>query len=242
MKFTEILLTGYFWFFTVLSILLVTPICIILYPFIDEKTFSKIFICIPANILSFVMYPFWEIKIKDLRKNKSWDKNYVVVANHLSFIDSLIISFVVPVKMKFMIGNIFTKIPLFGWMVKMAGYVTADINDPELNKNAVERAVKTIKKDDSSFTLFPEGRRQLKSYTFETFKTGAYRISRETNLSILPITLDGTVEAMGFGAIVNYAKIKIFIDEPFDVVDNDYQKYINKTKEIMLTHLKNKIN
>lgn len=238
MNLFKILLTIYFWFFAVCSLILTAPICLILYPFIDEKTFSKIYGFIPASILSIVMYPFWSLKIEDLRKDKSWNKDYVVVANHLSFVDSLILLMVYPRKSKFMIANIFTKIPLFGHLSLFSGHVTADIHDPNLNKNAVERAVKAIKRDNSSFILFPEAKRQIESYKFEKFKTGAFRIAKETNLEILPITLIGTEKAVGFGAIVDFANIQVFIDEPFKVEDDDYQKYIDKTLEIMKTNLR----
>jgi 1-acyl-sn-glycerol-3-phosphate acyltransferase len=229
----QILLTIYFWTFGVLSLLLVTPICFLLYPFIEQKTFSRIYGIVPAYILSVVMKPFWQIEIKDLRQNKNWDKEFVIVANHLSFSDSLFLSLAVPKKAKFMIANVFTKIPIFGHLSLWSGHVTADRNDPELNKDAVERAVKTIKKDNSSFILFPESRRELISYEFEKFKTGAYRIAQETDLQILPITLVGTEKAIGFGAIVDFAKIQVYINDPFFVEDNNYEKYIKRTVDVM---------
>jgi len=240
MKISELLLTVYFSFLTIISLSVTFIICMISYPFVKQKTFSRFYEIIPAYILLHAMTipRFWTLKIVDLRKDKKWDKNFMIVANHTSFIDSLIIAKAIPIKKKFMIAQIFTKIPIFGTLSKLSGHVTADRNNPLLNKDAVERAIKTIKHDNSSFCIFPEGLRELKPYTFEKFKTGAYRISHETKLPILPVTIKGAYEAMRFKAIVGFSNIVITIDEPFLVESDDYETYIEKTKKLMESHLK----
>lgn len=235
----DILLTGYTWLVTVGAFLVTGPICFLSYPFVTQKRFSRLYEKIPASIIFFAMRPFWKLQVIDNRRDKSWGGQYVVVANHLSFVDSLAIAQSIPLEKKFMIGEIFTWIPLFGTLSKWSGHVTADLNNPSLNRTAVPRAVETIKRDNCSFAIFPEGKRELTPYQLEKFKTGAYRIAEATGLKILPVTISGTYEAMRFWGIASTATITIWIDEPFQV-NGDYEECINQTKNIIEGHLSKK--
>ena len=229
----------YFWSFVVISFIITIPVCLIAFPFVAQKTFSKIFLTIPTYIVFAAMtWPnIWKVTIHDKRSNKIWYRNFVIVANHLSMVDSLVLVYAIPLKIKYMIAAVFTKIPIFGDLIRAAGYVTADLHDPNLNQTAVDRAIETIQLDDCSFALYPEGRRELKPYHLEKFKTGAFRIAKETGLPILPVTLHGTEQAMGFGSAIRPAEITVWIDEPFMVMGDNYEKYINHVKNIMTENL-----
>ena len=240
MKVTEFFLTIYFWSLAVICILVTYFTLLVLYPFISQKTFSRIYeVMIGYAMLYLMLIPgFWSFKITDYRSDKSWeDKRFVMVANHLSFIDSLISSSL-PVMKKFMIAKIFTQIPIFGWLTRNAGFVHADRNKPEVNKNSVNNAVETIR-DGSSFFIYPLGYRQLTPNDLGEFKTGAFRIAKATGLPILPITIKNTEKGMRFGAIVGFADLEMIIDEPFYVHTDDYKSYANETKRIISSRLDN---
>ena len=239
------LLTIYFWSLSVVSLLSTFFTCLIFYPFVDQKTFSRTYELLTGGIMLYIMSPIWKLTVKDKRKDKSWsyevkgekkDKQFIIIANHMSFIDSLI-TVVIPVKKKFMIGKTFTKAPVFGWLTLKSGFVPAEKGNPEVNKHAVEKAIETLK-DGCSFQIYPEGQRELTPYQFEKFKTGAFRIASETNLEILPITINGAYEALRFRGIAGLANIVISIDEPFKVKNDDYDFYIEKTKDIISSRLK----
>jgi len=255
------LLTIYFWGFSVISLLFSFFTCIIISPFVDQKTFARTYEVLTGGIMLYIMSPIWSLKIKDKRKDRSWryldknevknldnevknldknggkeegkikDKQFIIIANHMSFIDSLI-TVVLPVKKKFMIGKVFTKAPVFGWLTLKSGFVPAEKGNPEVNKHAVDKAIEAMK-DGSSFFLYPEGQRELTPYQFEKFKTGAFRIAHKTGIPILPITIKGTDKAMPIGGKVNFADLEIIIDEPFYVENDDYQSYIEKSKNII---------
>lgn len=245
MKVEEFFLTIYFWALTIPSLLFTFGICLFLYPFVDEKTFARYYESLMEyTLLKAMTLPgFWKIHIVDLRQDKSWrkpngeEKRYVVIANHLSYIDSLI--FVrLEMKKKYLMGHIFSKVPIFGFLTRNAGYVTAERGNSALNSQAVNKAIHAINKDLCSFVVFPEGKRETIPYTFDTFKTGAYRIARQTNLPILPVTLKGTYEAM-HGIVVGRAEITVFIDDPFPIESENYDYYIEHSKNIFTKNLKN---
>ena len=245
MKVEEFFLTVYFWLLTIPSLLFTFLICLCVYPFVDEKTFASTYESIMGQTLlaAMVVPGFWKINIVDLRQDKSWkkpngyDKRFVIIANHLSYVDSLI-SVLIPLKKKFMMAHTFSRVWIFGFLTRNAGYVTAERGNAELNKTAVDRAVDTINKDLCSFEIYVEGKRESIPYVFEQFKTGAYRIARQTDLQILPVTLKGTYEAM-HGIVVGRAEITVYIDEPFTVEDENYSFYIEHSKNIFTKNLKN---
>lgn len=243
MKISELFLTVYFWGLGIPVLIVTYFICILCYPFVDEKGFARIYETCTGKTMTFLMTlpGFWSLKITDLRTDKSWkeenglEKQFIVIGNHVSYIDSMIVPVFFPIATKFIMGNVFSKIPVFGWLTRCSGFVTADRNDPSLNKTAVERAIKAIRKDRCSFVIFPEGRREIEPYTPEKFHTGAFRISREMHIPILPVTLKGTYEAMRFYGIVGFSNIEVIIHEPFQVTDDDYQKWIRKSKDIIFS-------
>ena len=245
MKIEEFFLTVYFWVLTIPSLLYTFVISLCIYPFVDEKTFARCYESLMGHTLltAMILPGFWKINIVDLRKDKSWtnpdgsEKRFVLIANHLSYIDSLIFV-TLGMKKKYLMGRIFANVPIFGFLTRNAGYVTAERGNVELNKTAVNRAVDAINRDLCSFVIYPEGKRQSTPYVFEQFKTGAFRIARQTDLQILPVTLKGTYEAM-HGIVVGRAEITVYIDEPFTVKDEDYNFYIEHSKNIFTKNLKN---
>ena len=235
----DLFLTLYIWNLAVISCIITFIICIICYPFVEQKTFSRIYESIPGYIIMYAMIipGFWDLKIVDRRKDKSWNERYIVVANHLSFVDSLIMAVSIPIKKKYMMAEKFFKIPIFGWMTKSSGNISVNRRDKNSTSTSVEKAIKTIEVDNCSFGIYCEGKRETIPYVMETFKTGAFRIAYKTKLPILPVTLLGTSEAMSYGGIASRAKILVIIDEPFNVENEDYSFYANKTKNIIQKNL-----
>ena len=119
----------------------------------------------------------------------------------------------------------------------MQDLLQADLKDPNLNKTAVDWAIEAIEKDSCSLALYPEGKRELIPYTFEKFKTGFARIAKQTGLLVLPITLKGTAECMPIGGFVYPGNIEMIIDEPFEVKDEEYCKYIDYAQIIITKNL-----
>ena len=237
-------LTAYFWLVSAFSMGLAYLVCLVCYPFVDQKTFSRIYEYIPATIVLYAMiFPnFWSLKIIDLRRDKSWtNKRYIIVANHVSFIDSLV-TCCIPLKKKYMIAEVFTKVPVFGWLSLSSGHVTVDRHKPnrmaDRSKSGVLRAEKAMG-DGCSFLLYPEGMRTLDPYNLCEFKTGAFHLALTTGVEILPVTIQGTGEAMPLGGMVGLADIQMTIGEPFKVnhIDN-IDSSVNRVRTFIENTLK----
>lgn len=139
--------------------------------------------------------PLWKfrtsgVKITDPRRP------YVVVANHESFVDILLISHL-PWEMKWMSKEDFFKYPLVGWLMRMAG----DIKLVRGNRQSIVSAIKGSHdrlSKNVSVMVFPEGTRSLDG-TLGEFKDGAFRIAIEAKVPIIPLAVSGTREALQKG-------------------------------------------
>jgi 1-acyl-sn-glycerol-3-phosphate acyltransferase len=118
---------------------------------------------------------------------------YVVVANHESFVDILLISHL-PFEMKWMSKSEFFKIPFVGWAMRMAGDIRIERGDKKSGAKALidcrDRLEKRV-----SVMIFPEGTRS-KTGELQEFKDGAFRIAVQTGLPVLPLAVLGTRDAL----------------------------------------------
>lgn len=142
-----------------------------------------------------VLNPLWTfrtsgVKIDDPRRP------YVVVANHESFVDMLLLSHL-PWEMKWLSKEDFFKYPLVGWLMLMAG----DIKLVRGDKKSIVSAMKGMNDRLSkrvSVMVFPEGTRSTDG-TMREFKDGAFRLAVENSAPILPLAIVGTREALNKG-------------------------------------------
>ncbi|MFK7918668.1 MAG: 1-acyl-sn-glycerol-3-phosphate acyltransferase [Ilumatobacter sp.] len=118
---------------------------------------------------------------------------YVIVANHESFVDILLIS-LLPAEMKWLSKVEIMKIPFLGWMMRLVRDISIDRNDRSSGANALAACAARL---DSrvSVMIFPEGRRSTTDRLNE-FKPGAFRLAIEGGYPILPMALFGTADCL----------------------------------------------
>jgi 1-acyl-sn-glycerol-3-phosphate acyltransferase len=147
--------------------------------------------------------PFWKfqtsgVEIHDPRRP------YVAVANHESLADIFLVSHL-PWEMKWMSKEAIFRIPIMGWMMRMAGDVMVRRSDPASRIRAMEEARDRLRKK-VSVMIMPEGTRSAGGELLR-FHDGAFRLAIETGAPILPIALAGTRQAISKGSwLVNRAK------------------------------------
>ena len=118
---------------------------------------------------------------------------YVVVSNHESFVDILLIRHL-PWEMKWLSKAEMFKIPLVGWMMRLAGDVP--LRRGESASAATAMAACRDRLDRRvSVMIFPEGTRSA-SGELQAFKDGAFRLAIETGTTILPLAVHGTRSAL----------------------------------------------
>lgn len=145
-----------------------------------------------AAVMAVRLIPFWDFRttgiiIPDPRRP------YVAVANHESFADIFLISHL-PWEMKWLSKDAIFRIPVMGWMMRMAGDIRVVRHDRHSRADAMDQIRDRLDKRVSVMIL-PEGTRSPTDELLP-FKDGAFRIAIERQLPILPIAVAGTREAM----------------------------------------------
>jgi len=120
-------------------------------------------------------------------------KPFVVVSNHESFSDILLISHL-PWEMKWLSKAELFRIPVLGWMMWLVGDIPVKRGFGSSGIEAMARCRKVLD-NQVSVMIFPEGTRS-KTAELLPFKDGAFRLAVEAGVSILPLAVSGTSTAL----------------------------------------------
>jgi 1-acyl-sn-glycerol-3-phosphate acyltransferase len=118
---------------------------------------------------------------------------YVVVSNHESFVDILLISHL-PWEMKWLSKKEMFRIPVGGWLMRMARDIELDRGDRDSANTALATCRDRLD-DHVSVMIFPEGTRST-SGDLLPFKDGAFRLAIEAGVPVLPLAVHGTATAL----------------------------------------------
>jgi 1-acyl-sn-glycerol-3-phosphate acyltransferase len=160
-------------------------------------------VTVPGRFLRFIgvmlgkTYRPWKFRLEG-----SWPARggpFVVVANHQSLLDIVLLSRV-PREMKWVGKEELFKIPWIGWMLRLTGDIAVRRGDSESGGEAVAKA-KAYLKRGMSVMIFPEGTRSRDARLLP-FKKGAFRLAIDAGVPVLPVVVSGTAAGFQKGAAV----------------------------------------
>ena len=147
--------------------------------------------------------------LENIKKGQS----YVIAANHQSYWDAFLMYGFLGVKFKWMMKKELGKIPFVGWACYMAGHILIDRSSRVSSMESIRKAESRLK-DGMSVIIFPEGTRTPDG-KMGRFKRGAFLISQELQLPILPVTIDGNYDVMSRHAWnVTWHPVHMTVHEP----------------------------
>jgi 1-acyl-sn-glycerol-3-phosphate acyltransferase len=146
-----------------------------------------------VGVLISKTFPPWRLRVEGEWPGKG---PYVVVANHQSILDILLLSRV-PREMKWVAKDELFRIPWVGWMLRMSGDIPIRRGDAESGGEALARA-KVYLSRGMSVMVFPEGTRSARGALLP-FKSGAFRLAIDAGVPVLPIVVHGTAAGMPKG-------------------------------------------
>jgi 1-acyl-sn-glycerol-3-phosphate acyltransferase len=119
---------------------------------------------------------------------------FIVTFNHRSLLDVPLSAPFVPGGNK-TIGKIsFAKVPLFGWFYSR-GAVLVDRNKESSRRKSYEQMHQVLRLG-IHMCVYPEGTRNRGKELLKPFFDGAFRLSKETGVPIMPCIIRGTADAM----------------------------------------------
>ena len=136
--------------------------------------------------------PFWNVRVTG-REHLPWRGPAVLVANHASLIDILVLfALFRPYKWVSKVENF--KLPFVGWNMRLNGYVPLSRGD-RASVTAMMTRCGELLEQGSPVLFFPEGTR-AKTARPEAFKDGAFELALQHHAPVIPIAVHGTGRAL----------------------------------------------
>jgi len=184
-----------FWTFLVVSSLVLFPIAVVVWaitaPLDRRRTLLHQFTCFWASLYTW-LNPAWPVTIED-REHIRRDATYVIVANHQSLLDILVL-FLLFVHFKWVAKIELFKIPCIGWNMSLNRYVKLRRGDPESIAQMMHTCEARMA-EGSSIMMFPEGTRSADGH-LKPFKHGAFTLAQRARVPLLPLVVEGTANAL----------------------------------------------
>jgi 1-acyl-sn-glycerol-3-phosphate acyltransferase len=184
-----------FWAFIVVSSALLFPVALVVWavtaPFDRRLRVQHAFTCFWASLYSW-LNPLWRVRVEG-REHIRPGRTYVMVANHQSFLDILIL-FRLFRHFKWVSKAEMFRIPAIGWNMVLNRYVRLRRGSPE----SIARMMATCEAhlaQGSSIMIFPEGTRSPDG-RLKAFKHGAFTLAQRARVPLLPIVVEGTAHAL----------------------------------------------
>jgi 1-acyl-sn-glycerol-3-phosphate acyltransferase len=144
------------------------------------------------------------------------DRSVVVVANHESFCDILVLLATLPMQVRFLAKRSVFRVPVLGWSIAAAGFVPVDREDRSRGAATVEAALRRLE-GGRSLVIFPEETR-TSTGNLLPFKRGAAHLALKSGLPLLPMGLAGTFRILPRGSWeISPGPVVVSVGNPIDV-------------------------
>jgi len=142
--------------------------------------------------------PLWRMRVSG-RENLPWRGAAVIVANHSSLVDILVLYGLFR-PFKWVSKAELGRVPFVGWMLWLNDYVLVKRGDRESIKHMLAHCRKHLS-SGSPLLLFPEGTRTPDGRLLP-FKEGGFKLALEFRVPVIPVAVAGTFNAMPKNGLV----------------------------------------
>jgi len=185
------------------------------------------------------------LKMAFIPVNKEWrfklekGQQYILCANHFSYIDIPVLG-LFPRSFKFVGKSSLAQIPIFGYMYRSL-HITVNRASYRSRANSLVKARKAIA-NGFNLGFFPEGGIKLDEYpNMVDFKDGAFKLSLEHNIPIIPVILPDNYHILQDDDLFNIRRrtCRIIYMEPIwpDLEENDAKKHKERVFRVIQNEL-----
>lgn len=163
--------------------------------------------------------PYWTVDVSGL-ENIDKRKNYVIVANHQSLTD-IVVLYRTRMQFKWVAKESLFRVPFIGWNLGLARHIKLRRGDFSSIKNVYHEAA-TWLRDDMSVLFFPEGTRS-ETGKMKEFQNGAFKLAIKEKKPVLPIALRGTGDTIQKGSWLFNPKVRCLLKVLPAIETKDFQ-------------------
>ncbi len=200
-----------YWCFMVLFSVVMFPLALLCWaltlPFDRRKVALHRLTCFWASVNTW-FNPIWPVQVIG-RDKIDPNETYVMVANHQSLLDILVL-FRLFCHFKWVSKIENFRIPFVGWNMRLNEYIELKRRD----SGSVEMMLRACRETlgaGSSIMMFPEGTRSSNG-KLRSFKPGAFRLAKDTHSPLLPIVVRGTASALPKKGLIFQGRHEIQIE------------------------------
>ncbi|MCB6181995.1 bifunctional acyl-ACP--phospholipid O-acyltransferase/long-chain-fatty-acid--ACP ligase [Leeia sp. TBRC 13508] len=135
-------------------------------------------------LLKFFFKVFFRVQIRGHQHLFNHDR-LLIIANHQSFLDGLLIGLFLPIKPIFVVNTAISKQPLFKVLLSMVDYLAVDPTQPM----AMKKIVKLVE-SGQPIVIFPEGRITITGNLMKVYEGPAF-VAAKTGATLCPIQITG---------------------------------------------------
>jgi 1-acyl-sn-glycerol-3-phosphate acyltransferase len=206
----NILLSIFSWLMGILLLAVMFPVTFVVWlvtlPF-DRRRSAIHWLLVYQSVALSYLIPAWKLKITG-REKINRDETYVIIANHQSLLDSILMS-CIRMRFKWVSKIENYSVPFIGWYLRMADYITVDRNNDESKEVMLMKSLRCLR-SGTSIMIFPEGTRSPDGRP-GFFKRGAFQLAAEAKVPILPVLIDGSGDVLPKHGLVVKGRKKITI-------------------------------
>src|SRR5512137_814783 len=184
-----------YWIFFALTLPPLFVVAMVLFlvtaPFDRRRVALHLFTCAWC---SFYVHanPLWSVRVTG-RERLPWRGAAVIVANHLSLVDILVLAGLYRPFKWVSKASIF-RVPFLGWNMTLLGYVSITRGATDSVRRMMARC-RELLAQGSPVLFFPEGTRSAGG-RLQPFRDGAFRLARSAGVPVIPVALTGTHETL----------------------------------------------
>jgi len=180
--------------------------------------------------------PLWKLRIEG-RENIDSSKPYVLVCNHQSMLDILVLYRLFK-PFKWVSKIELFNVPFVGWNMRLNRYIAVD----RTNRSSYAKMFKNCERNlamGNSIMIFPEGTRS-KDGSLLPFKDGAFRMALNSKVDIVPIIMDGSANTLPKNGVIFKSKeiirLKILKPVAYNAVENLTAKEVAQQVQDVMSH------
>jgi 1-acyl-sn-glycerol-3-phosphate acyltransferase len=182
-------------------------------PFDRRLRALHLYSCAWASFYSYI-FPFWSVRVRGRARLRDAGA-VVIISNHQSLVDILVL-FRLYTHYKWVSKSEIFRLPFVGWNMALNRYIRIRRGDSADASRMMVCCGEALE-SGSSVMMFPEGTRSPDG-EIRSFKHGAFTLAVRHHVPIVPIVIDGTLDALPkYGLTMrDAAKIRIEVLDPID--------------------------
>jgi 1-acyl-sn-glycerol-3-phosphate acyltransferase len=165
---------------------------------------------------------------------------YVYMTNHQSYFDIFALLAFIPSDFKFILKQELMKIPILGFSMRKAGYISIDREDPRRAVRSLNEAARRIK-SGTSVVIFPEGTRSPDG-VLQPFRPGGFHLALKSGCEIVPVAIAGSFRIVPKGSLkINRGRFTLSLGKPMALdpySKKDMGLLMNRVREAMLDQMR----